>query len=87
MLFVIHSFPSTGDAYDATQCDPCVKTGDLLVITSEQVVGIAYTWPVAVTKRHGALHYLSENSSFKDLGIEESAKQAVRLAELLGYPL
>src|SRR5690606_2934785 len=31
-------------------------TGDTLVIRSEGVVGLAWTWPVAVTEAHGALH-------------------------------
>jgi hypothetical protein len=51
-----HLFESTGEAYDATQCDDDVKTGDVLIIASEKVIGIAYTWPIAVTKEHGKLH-------------------------------
>lgn len=52
----VHHFESTRDAYDASQCDEDVSTGDILIIASEQVVGISYTWPFAVTKEAGGLH-------------------------------
>jgi len=52
----VHYFESTGEAYDACQCDKAIKTGDVLVIRSERVVGIADTWPMAVTAKHGELH-------------------------------
>ena len=54
----IHNFETTADAYDATQCDPEVKKGDILIIESERDIGIADTWPVAVTREHGALHWI-----------------------------
>lgn len=56
----IHFFDSTGDAYDATQCDENIKNGDTLVIVDEKVVGLADTWPVAVTKLAGHLHTLDD---------------------------
>ena len=50
-------FRSTGDAYDACQCGyGGIEDGDLLVIDSERVIGVAHTWPVALTVRHGELH-------------------------------
>jgi len=49
-------FDSTGDAYDACQYDDNIKNGDVLLIPSEGVVGIAGTWPVAVTIENGNLH-------------------------------
>ena len=52
----VHKFESTGAAYDACQTDEAVKNGDILVIESEGVVGVAYTWPFAVTWRTGELH-------------------------------
>ncbi|RWM86479.1 MAG: hypothetical protein EOR84_30670 [Mesorhizobium sp.] len=58
----IHFFDSTGEAYDATQCDENIKNGDVLVIEPEQVVGLADTWPVAVTKNAGHLHSLSDGN-------------------------
>ncbi|WP_051382437.1 hypothetical protein [Bradyrhizobium sp. Tv2a-2] len=63
-----HTFRTTGDAYDACQTgvhyafdgEYPVETGDILVIESEKVVGIADTWPVAVTKERGHLHTPAE---------------------------
>jgi hypothetical protein len=40
-----HAFASTGNAYDASQCDEAIKTGDTLIVLAEQVVAIAMTWP------------------------------------------
>lgn len=52
----IHQFDSTSAAYDACQCDAAVSDGDILVIESEEVVGFADTWPIAVTAKAGNLH-------------------------------
>ena len=54
----LHAFASTGNAYDACQTDETIKTGDTLIILDESVIGIAYTWPIAVTAASGALHAL-----------------------------
>ena len=51
-----HQFDSTEEAYDACQCDDAVKNGDVLHIPTEGVVGIADTWPCAVTVDKGDLH-------------------------------
>lgn len=56
MKQTIHVFLSTGEAYDATQCNPDVKQGDTLYVPSEGVVGVACTWPIAVSAKHGDLH-------------------------------
>lgn len=55
----IREFTTTGDAYDACQCDETIKNGDVLVIKREHVVGVAWTWPFAVTKQFGVLHTLT----------------------------
>lgn len=52
----VHTFSSTGQAYNDTQTNENIKTGDILHIPSEGVVGMADTWPVAVTKNSGQLH-------------------------------
>jgi hypothetical protein len=52
----IHIFDTTGEAYDACQCDESVNKGDILFIPSEGVVGLADTWPIAITKAYGDLH-------------------------------
>jgi hypothetical protein len=59
-----HIFDSTGEAYDATQYDEDIKKGDLLLIAKEKVVGIADTWPIAVTKENGKLHAILDVDSF-----------------------
>ncbi len=66
MKIAIHTFDSTGDAYDACQCDESIRNGDTLLIPSERVVGLADTWPIAVTREHGALYSLKHGSSWSD---------------------
>jgi hypothetical protein len=46
----IHGFASTGNAYDATQTDDRIASGDTLLILPEGVVGVAHCWPFAVTQ-------------------------------------
>lgn len=55
-MYTIHVFDTTYDAYDACQSDPKVENGDILVCIDERIVGIAGTWPVAVTTAHGQFH-------------------------------
>jgi hypothetical protein len=54
----VHTFNDTGEAYDACQCDEGIKEGDVLLIPSEKVAGVAHTWPCAVTREPGKLHQL-----------------------------
>ena len=54
----IHNFDTTGEAYDACQCDDDINTGDVLVIDNENVVGLAWVWPFALTENSGKLHTL-----------------------------
>ncbi len=90
-----HAFASTGNAYDAVQCDEAISTGDTLVVLAEQVVGVAMTWPFAVTQAHGNLHTLSaprEGETLADLSrsLHVSAADFVHAAEIaqrFGYPL
>ena len=63
----IHYFESTGEAYDMCQYDDTIQTGDTLVIASEGVVGLADTWPVAITAKHGKLHVLDDGVTAADL--------------------
>lgn len=83
-------FDSTGEAYDATQCCEEIKDGDMLVIHSERVVGLAQTWPLAVTPAHGALHSKKETSTW--LAVSDSTGiplskigQAFTYADKLDY--
>ena len=63
----VWTFANSGDAYDMTQCDEDLKTGDVLLIPSEKVVGITYTWPLAITKEMGPLHGVEEGHKIEDL--------------------
>lgn len=44
-------FDNIRDAYDASQID--LDRGAILVIESQEVVGLSWTWPIAVTKQSG----------------------------------
>ena len=86
-MATIHKFETTGEAYDATQCDPKVQKGDFLFIPSEGVIGIAETWPFALTKAHGALHVVADNNDGIKLlnQYRRQVIEAVAWAESLGY--
>jgi len=57
----VHTFRSTGQAYDESQTGEKVKDGDVLHVPSEGVVGYMHAaWPVAVTKERGAFHHLND---------------------------
>lgn len=81
-----HAFESTGEAYDAVQCDDDIDNGDVLDVASEGVVGLAYTWPVAVTAGAGKLHRIGSkpgalDNVMADAGwSEEQVRAAVALA-------
>ena len=95
----IHIFDSTGGAYDACQCDDNVKRGDILYIPSEGVVGLADTWPIAITKEYGALHTASAASELTgDAAIlatlkyltdahQVDARKQMRLVDVMGNAL
>ena len=60
-------FSSTGEAYDACQTNDEIETGDLLLCVGDQVVGLADTWPVAITAKAGHLHSPKEGVRVRDL--------------------
>lgn len=85
-----HTFTSTCTAYDATQCDERVLTGHALLVPSEGVVGLAWTWPVAVTTVSGELHQMGENPAqvIADAGWSTAQiKHAVDLAVEQGFAI
>ncbi|RUE86337.1 hypothetical protein IPC1135_29655 [Pseudomonas aeruginosa] len=85
-----HIFDSTGAAYDATQCDQAVGKGHALHVSAEKVVGLAWTWPVAITLEAGALHCMGDtpDTVISDAGwTTEQIKHAVALADQCGYPV
>lgn len=86
-MITIHYFETTGDAYDEVQCNERIKKHDLLWIPSEEVIGIAYTWPFAVTKNIGKLHRIAPDASGDSVRQEFAASiaEANILASILGY--
>jgi hypothetical protein len=89
----VHEFESSEEAYGACQCE--LNDGEVLHIPSEGVVGLAWTWPVAVTAAHGELHALKVPSSLADFQISspgpkwssEQIDAAIKLALAKGYTL
>lgn len=85
----VHTFDSTGDAYDASQID--LDKGSIMVVESEGVVGLAWTWPVAVTAETGELHGVEkgfETQIIADAGWGHyDIVDAVKEATKRGYPL
>lgn len=63
---VVHTFDSTRDAYEACQNGGALP-GDVLVIPSERVIGIADTWPVAATNAAGVLHQVAPDYTLEML--------------------
>lgn len=93
-MAVIHHFTSSSEAYDATQCDAQVRTGDALLIAQEGIVGLAWTWPVAVTAEAGDLHELTDADTCAPANIIQDAgwtdgqlQSAAEIARQLGLPL
>lgn len=53
----VHTFDSTGEAYNASQWRDDINDGDILFVPSERVIGFLYAaWPMAVTEEHGMFH-------------------------------
>ncbi|WP_166297122.1 hypothetical protein [Bradyrhizobium sp. 2S1] len=96
-----HTFHTSGDAYDACQTgihfahdgEYEVKTGDILVIPKEKVIGIADTWPVAVTIERGHFHTPASGYSLESCLIGRSGifpdaiAKAKELAAERGWPV
>ncbi|MEW1922205.1 hypothetical protein [Streptomyces sp. NPDC088360] len=84
----VWTFYSTGEAYGACQCREEIRDGDVLVIEREQVIGIAGTWPFALTEAIGELHTLKPDfRTYKDGAFVTSIPVAEREAARLGVQL
>lgn len=84
-----HTFTYSRQAYDACQCDESIHNGDTLVIENEGVVGLAGTWPIAVTVVNGALERLAVGVDMATVMADwhltvEHIRHAVTTAEELG---
>lgn len=85
-------FDTTADAYDDSQCHEAIQNGDVLLIPSERVVGLANTWPVAITVESGELHSLSQPEDWASVVKDsrwsvEQIRAAVALAEKHHFPV
>lgn len=82
-------FGSTTDAYDETQCNEAIRSGDVLVIESEGVVGILdEAWPCAVTVAHGELHTWNISGHLvRDGAYRAGLAAALDKARELGFPV
>jgi hypothetical protein len=87
-----HGFATTGNAYDATQTEDQIETGDTLLILPEGVIGIAYCWPFAVTVACGKLYCINPKPSDTLANFAASSSiadgditAAVDLARALGF--
>lgn len=62
----VHTFSTTGVAYDASQVLDHIRNGDVLSVPDEMVVGILIeAWPCAVTDQHGQFHTLGPDISWE----------------------
>ena len=81
-------FPSTSNAYDACQTAEDISDGDVLVIEAEKVVGIAWTWPFALTESFGELHVTTANPrTYQDGIFAAGADRAEQVAREYGWPI
>jgi hypothetical protein len=81
----VHRFGSTGEAYDACQCDEGIRDGDVLVVEPEGVVGVADTWPFAVTRETGVLHGIRGRSVLQVRpDLERGRLDAIEVAVRMG---
>lgn len=86
----VHRFDSTREAYDATQCREDIRDGDLLVVASEQVVGLLdEAWPVAFTEAHGEFHgpLAVAPREYKDGRYALSVDLIEAVAAAFGFPM
>ena len=86
----IWAFESTGDAYDTIQCNDEIRKGDIVLVPSERVVGLADTWPVAPTEACGQLHQATEGQLGQYLlenEMDHNLPEAMKLIVSLGFNL
>lgn len=74
----VHSFSgSTGSAYDETQCRDDIRSGDILVVEEEKVVGIMVAaWPTSVTVNAGKFEVIEPNLSVDDVCAKWTSEDA-----------
>src|ERR1039457_839870 len=54
---LVHTFDSTGEAYDYSQASDAILDGDVLLVPEEGIAAVLYrAWPVAVNEPHDVQH-------------------------------
>jgi hypothetical protein len=54
----VHEFATSGEAYDASQCDDTIRDGDVLVVRNERAVAIMLSaWPTATSEDLSGEHF------------------------------
>lgn len=66
-----HTFEGdSGDAYNQTQYRDDIHSGDILVVPSEQVIGVMVSaWPTAVTVAHGKFHAVTPDKTWDEVAL------------------
>jgi hypothetical protein len=72
----VHFFDSTEEAHNSFVCDPAVRFGDVIVVSSEGVVGVSGHGVFAVTEQRGCLPPISE-AFRKDKDMERRLNKAI----------
>ncbi len=78
-MITMHAFSTTSKAYDGCN-NGKVKNGELLFIAHRKVIGIADTWPVAITKEEGTLHGVRDGVRWEEVEVARRFPEAVRMA-------
>lgn len=86
-LFAKREFESTGSAYDQCQYRDSIKSGDMLIIPDEAVIGLAWAWPVAVTAESGKLHEFADPGVFDEFASREQVAAAIAECNERGWPV
>lgn len=73
-----HYFDSTGEAYDASQCDDNIHNGDVLVVKNEHAVAILIeAWPAALEDKLKGENFHVWNPDFDIRHVEQYGSEAL----------
>ncbi|MBF6615481.1 MAG: hypothetical protein ITG07_02025 [Candidimonas sp.] len=74
----IHYFNTTGDAYDAA--NTWLEHGSVICVPNENVIGLSWTWPIAVSAEAGELHHIESGKYEGVLGDAKFPAESLQLA-------
>lgn len=86
----IWTFQNSGEAYDTIQCDDEINKGDIVLIPSEKIVGIADACPIAITSENGEFHQAIEGELagyLLEKEIDHHLSEAITMAAQFGFDL